>query len=67
MLDTAGEPHLMDFGLARREAGENGGPPGDLYVVLEIALPPADDDASREAYEAFAKAAPFNPRGALGV
>ena len=41
-------------------------PPGDLYVELEIALPPATDAKSRAAYEAFAAAAPFNPRAALG-
>ena len=40
-------------------------PPGDLYVVLAIALPPARDAQARAAYEAFAAAfAPFDPRAA---
>jgi curved DNA-binding protein len=39
---------------------------GDLYIVLEIALPPVDSEDARMAYEAFANAARFNPRGALG-
>ena len=42
-------------------------PPGDLYVVLAIALPPAVDDAAKAAYRAFADALPFNPRLNLGV
>jgi curved DNA-binding protein len=42
-------------------------PPGDLYVVLQIALPPAQDDKSRAAYSAMAAAMPFNPRATLGV
>jgi curved DNA-binding protein len=42
-------------------------PPGDLYVVLEIALPPANDDKAKAAYAAFADALPFNPRAKLGV
>ncbi len=41
--------------------------PGDLYVVIEIALPPATDARARSAYESFAAALPFNPRAALGV
>ncbi|GIX30871.1 MAG: curved DNA-binding protein [Porticoccaceae bacterium] len=42
--------------------------PGDFYVVLQIALPPADDERSREAYRTFAAAFPsFNPRSSLGV
>lgn len=37
--------------------------PGDLYLVLEIALPHADTDAARAAYEALARACPdFQPR-----
>ncbi len=40
---------------------------GDLYIELQIALPPADDDASRRAYEALRQAAHFNPRAHLGV
>jgi len=42
-------------------------PPGDLYVTLEIALPPANDDKARAAYLALASAVPFNPRAHLGV
>ncbi|HEY0803279.1 MAG TPA: DnaJ C-terminal domain-containing protein, partial [Steroidobacteraceae bacterium] len=42
-------------------------PPGNLYVVLQIALPPANDDKARAAYLAFAAAVPFNPRARLGV
>jgi curved DNA-binding protein len=32
--------------------------PGDLYLELEIALPPAQDDAQRAAYQALAQAFP---------
>jgi len=42
-------------------------PPGDLYVVLDIALPPADDERSKAAYQAMASALAFNPRTGLGV
>jgi curved DNA-binding protein len=42
-------------------------PPGDLYAVLEIALPPAHDERSRAAYLALAAALPFNPRATLGA
>lgn len=42
-------------------------PPGDLYAVLEIVLPPADDAKARAAYEALAAALPFNPRANLGA
>jgi curved DNA-binding protein len=41
-------------------------PPGDLYVVLQIALPPAQDEKSRAAYAAMAASFSFNPRAALG-
>ena len=42
-------------------------PAGDFYVVLQIALPPATDDAAKAAYSAMAAALPFNPRASLGV
>jgi curved DNA-binding protein len=42
-------------------------PPGDFYVVLQIALPPAGDEKAGAAYRAFASALPFNPRTGLGV
>ncbi len=43
--------------------GIPGTPPGDLYVVLAVALPPADTEAAREAYLAMSRAFRFNPRG----
>ena len=42
-------------------------PPGDFYVVLQIALPPAADEKTKAAYRAMADAMPFNPRASLGV
>jgi curved DNA-binding protein len=42
-------------------------PPGDFYVILQIALPPAKDEKAKAAYAAFAAALPFNPRASLGV
>ena len=36
--------------------------PGDLYVVLKIVLPTADNDDARSAYIAFKNAFKFNPR-----
>ena len=41
--------------------------PGDFYVVLQIALPPADGEKAKAAYAAMAAALPFNPRASLGV
>ena len=52
--------------LRLKERGLPGRTPGDLYLLLEIALPPADTEAARAAYEQLAKAAPFDPRQHLG-
>ncbi len=42
--------------------------PGDFYVELQIALPPADDAGARAAWERFREAFPdFAPRAHLGV
>ncbi len=48
--------------LRLKGRGIPGVPPGDLYAVLSIALPPADSDGSKEAYRTMAKAFDFNPR-----
>lgn len=41
--------------------------PGDLYVVLQIALPPANSEAAKDAYRQMEKAFKFAPRAGLGV
>ena len=41
--------------------------PGDLYVVLQVALPPVASEADRAAYRAFEQSLAFNPRAHLGV
>jgi len=49
--------------LRLKGKGIPGQPPGDLYAVLTIALPPADTPSARDAYAAMAKAFDgFNPR-----
>lgn len=54
--------------LRLKERGFGGKSPGHLYLELEIALPPADSDATRAAYEALARAsAGFDPRHTLGA
>jgi curved DNA-binding protein len=53
--------------LRLRGRGLPATPPGDLQAVLQVVLPPADSAAARAAYEAFAKAVPFNPRSASGA
>jgi len=42
-------------------------PPGDFYVILQIALPPAQDEKAKAAYAAMAEALPFDPRAAMGA
>jgi curved DNA-binding protein len=54
--------------LRLRGRGIPGNSPGDLYVVLQIALPPADDEATRTLYRDMAgKFGSFDPRAKLGV
>ncbi|NNM00534.1 MAG: DnaJ domain-containing protein [Gammaproteobacteria bacterium] len=62
-------PHGSQGGRKLRLKGRGipGSPPGDLYVELVIALPPAGDEAAAQAYESFRDALPFNPRQRLGV
>lgn len=52
--------------LRLKGKGIPGTQPGDLYAELTIAVPPADTEAAREAYRAFAKAFDFNPRAIPG-
>lgn len=53
--------------LRLKARGIPGNPPGDLYVVLEVVLPPADTDAARQLYEAMARELAFDPRRATGA
>lgn len=41
--------------------------PGDLYVIPQIVLPPAKDDAAKQLYKKMQQELNFNPRSALGV
>lgn len=41
--------------------------PGDLYLVLEVVLPPATTEKARAFYQTMAQELAFNPRQHLGV
>ncbi|MBS0343219.1 MAG: J domain-containing protein, partial [Proteobacteria bacterium] len=63
-------PRNARNGLKLRLKGRGlaGKTPGDLYLLIDIVLPPADSDAARKAYEDLARAsAAFAPRSHLGV
>jgi curved DNA-binding protein len=53
--------------LRLKGRGMPGKTPGDLYLVLEVAVPPADTEQAKAAYRQLAESAPFNPRAGLGV
>jgi len=53
--------------LRLRGRGIPASPAGDFYVILQIALPAANDDKAKAAYSAMAASLPFNPRASLGV
>jgi curved DNA-binding protein len=52
--------------LRLKGRGLPGEPAGDLYVSLQIVLPPARDEAARELYREMARKLAFNPRVRLG-
>lgn len=47
--------------------GIPGDPPGDLYTLLKVVLPPADDSEAKALYKQMAEQLAFNPRAGLGV
>ena len=53
--------------LRLKGKGLSGTPSGDLYVLLQIVLPPVTAEADRELFRTLSRQLPFNPRAALGV
>ncbi|MFB9869708.1 DnaJ C-terminal domain-containing protein [Vreelandella sulfidaeris] len=53
--------------LRLKGRGIPGTEPGDLYVELEVVLPPANTDKARKLYEAMAQELAFDPRQRKGV
>ncbi len=54
--------------LRLKGRGIPGEPPGDLYLELELATPPAKDDKAREVYQTMAREfSLFNPREQMGA
>jgi len=60
-------PAQSHAGRKLRLAGKGltGTPPGDLYVVLQIVVPPAPTARERELFAALAAESSFNPRASL--
>lgn len=48
--------------LRLKGRGIPGSPPGDLYLVMEVVLPPATTPKARALYETMARDLAFNPR-----
>ncbi|HEY0489431.1 MAG TPA: DnaJ C-terminal domain-containing protein [Telluria sp.] len=52
--------------LRLKGRGIPGKPPGDLYLILDVVLPPANDARARELYQTMAREMAFNPRARIG-
>lgn len=50
-----------------RAQAQSGAPGGDLYLMLELVLPPADTERARQLYETMARELDFNPRAGMGA
>ena len=57
---TGRKLRLKGRGIPAREAG-------DLYLLLDVVLPPATSDRARELYEQMARDLAFNPRDRIGA
>lgn len=53
--------------LRLKGRGIPGKPPGDLYVIAQITVPPADTDKAKELYRKMQQELAYDPRSALGV
>jgi curved DNA-binding protein len=53
--------------LRLKGRGLPGKTPGDLFVVLELSLPPADSEEAKKLYQQMKQKLGFNPRANLGV
>lgn len=53
--------------LRLKGQGIPGASPGDIYVTLQITLPPADSEAAKKLYREMEQELAFNPRSKLGV
>ncbi|NML62024.1 DnaJ domain-containing protein [Massilia sp. RP-1-19] len=53
--------------LRLKGRGIPGHPAGDLYLILDLVLPPAKDDRARALYQQMAREMAFNPRAGIGA
>ena len=53
--------------LRLKGRGIPGKPPGDFYVVIQIALPKAENEQAKILYREMEQKMAFNPRAGLGV
>jgi len=53
--------------LRLKGRGIPGRSPGDLYVVLQVVLPPVDSEQAKNLYREMEQKLAFNPRAGLGV
>ena len=53
--------------LRLKGRGIPGNPPGDLYVLPQITVPPADTETARELFRKMERELAYNPRSKLGV